>query len=272
VVQHPDSVIKELDMILMQCTPGSTMFNTLVGHFTYKYEQNKSMSFDQYGRSNTFEKVFIHLADKYIVSGKTHGYYSAETTVKIKEKVDILRNLLPDAKVPNLYMIDTTYGRQVLNMGFDTAQSSNSVTYLYNKNMDRLAPLYRPLYDVKAKYTVLVFWAADCSHCTTEVPKLHEELQKLKGKADVKVYAVQTKEELYDTWKKFIIEKKLTDFTHVFDPIHLNNLKEQFDITATPVIYLLDKDKRIKGKKLSHDQVVEIIEKLESIEKAMNKQ
>ncbi len=267
VVQHPDSVIKELDKVLTQCVPGSTMFNTLVGHFTYKYEQNKTMSFDQYGKSNTFEKVFIHLADKYIVSGKTQGYYSAETIAKIKERVDILRNLLPDAKVANLYMIDTVYGKQVLKMGFDTARSSASVTYLYNKNFEKLTPMYKSLYDVKAKYTVLVFWAADCSHCTTEVPKLYEDLQKLKGKVDVKVYAVQTKEELFDTWKQFIVEKKLTDFVHVFDPIHLNNLKEQFDITATPVIYLLDKDKRIKGKKLAHDQVVEIIEKLESIEK-----
>jgi len=271
VVQHPDTIIKELDKILMQCIPGSMMFNTLVGHFTYKFEQNKSMSFDQYGKSNTFEKVFIHLADKYIVSGKTEGYYSAETIVKIKERVDILRNLLPGAKVSNLYMIDTTYGKQVLKMGFDTAQSSASVTYLYNKNSDRLASLYKALYDVKAKYTVLVFWAADCSHCTTEIPKLHEDLKKLNGVVDVKVYAVQTKEELFETWKKFIIEKKLSGFTHVFDPIHLNNLKEQFDITATPVIYLLDKDKRIIAKKLSHEQVVEIIEKLESVEKSAKK-
>lgn len=267
VVQHPDSVIKDLDKILTQCVPGSTMFNTLVGHFTYKYEQNKSMSFDQYGKSNTFEKVFIHLADKYIVNGKTDGYYSAETIVAIKERVDILRNLLPDAKVPDLYMIDTTFGRQVLKMGFDTAQTSAGATYLYNKNATRLSSMYTPLYSINAKYTVLVFWAVDCSHCTIEVPKLHEELKKLNGIVDVKVYAVQTKEDLFETWKKFLIEKKLTGFTHVFDPIHLNNLKEQFDINATPVIYLLDKDKKIKGKKIGHEQVVEIIENLEMIEK-----
>jgi hypothetical protein len=82
---------------------------------------------------------------------------------------------------------------------------------------------------------------------------------------------VQTKEELYDSWKKFVKEKELTGFTHVFDPIHLNNLKDQFDIVATPVIYLLDKDKRIKGKKLAHDQVVDIINNLEKIEKAQAK-
>ncbi|WP_317899474.1 redoxin domain-containing protein [Aurantibacillus circumpalustris] len=271
VIQHPDSVIKDLDKILTQCVPGSTMFNTLVGHFTYKFEQNKSMSFDQYGKSNTFEKVFIHLADKYIITGKTAGYYSVETIAKIKERVDILRNLLPGAKVANLFMIDTIHGREVLKMGFDTAKSSVSVTYLYNKNISRLTPLFKSLYDINAKYTVLVFWAADCSHCTKEIPKLYEDLQQLKGKVDVKVFAVQTKEELFDSWKQFLIEKKLKDFTHVFDPIHLNNLKEQFDITATPVIYLLDKDKNIIAKKLSHEQVVEIVEQLEKVEKNLKK-
>jgi thiol-disulfide isomerase/thioredoxin len=247
------------------------MFNTLVGHFTQKAEQNKAMSFDNQGKSNTFEKVFIHLADKYIITGKTDGYYSAETIVKIKERVDVLRNLLPGAKVPNLYMIDSVYGQRVLKMGFDTAQSSESVTKLYNQNADRLATMYKTLYELKAKYTVLVFWAADCSHCKTEVPKLYEELQKVKGKIDFKVYAVQTKEELFESWKTFISEKKLTDFTHVFDPIHLNNLKEQFDIVATPVIYLLDKDKKIIGKKLASEQVVEIMQKLEEITGTQNK-
>ncbi len=269
VPQHPDSVIKELDLLLAKCIPGSNIFNTLVGHFTYKFEQNKTISFDNTGKCNTYEKVFIHLADKYIVSGKTDGYYSAETIAKIKERVDILRNLQPGVKVPDLFMIDTTYGRQVLKMGFDTARSSESVTYIYNQNSDKLSKMFRSMYDVKAKYTVLVFWAADCGHCQTEVPKLHKELQALKGKVDLKVYAVQTKEELFDTWRKFLIDKQLTDFVHVFDPVHINalTLKERFDINATPVIYLLDRDKRIIGKKIGSDQVVDIVNNLERIEK-----
>lgn len=267
VAQHPDSVILELDRILLQCIPGSEMFNTLIGHFTYKYEQNKTMSFDRFGKSNTFEKVFIHLADKYIITGKTNGYYSDETIVKIKERVDILRNLLPGAKVSNLLMIDTIYGKQVLKMGFDTARSSESVTYLYQKNYDKLQGMYKPLYNVNAKYTVLVFWAVDCSHCTKEVPKLYKDLQALKGKIDVKMYAVQTKEDLYERWKTFIVQEKLNDCIHVFDPVHLNNLKEQFDIVATPVIYLLDRDKKIIGKKLGSEQVVEILEQLDGLDK-----
>lgn len=271
VVQHPDTVIRELDRVLGQCVPGSTMFNTLVGHFTYKYETNKAMSFDQYGKSNTFEKVFIHLADNYIVNGKTNGYYSDETVAKIKERVDILRNLLPGTKVDDLLMIDTLNGRKVLKMGFDTARTSAGATYLYNKNADKLSTMYKRLYEVNAKYTILLFWAADCGHCQTEVPKLSADLAKIKSKVDFKVYAVQTKEELYDSWKKFIVEKKLTDFIHVFDPVHVNNLKARFDIQGTPVIYLLDKDKKILGKKLATENVVEIINKLEEIEANKNK-
>jgi thiol-disulfide isomerase/thioredoxin len=266
VPSHPDSVIKELDNILMKCTPGGPLFNTLVGHFTYKYEQDKAMSFDNQGRSQTFEKVFIHLADHYIVNGKTDGYYSAETVVKIKERVDVLRNLLPGTKVANLYMVDTLNGAKVRKMGFDTASSSESVTKLYQANIDRLRPLFKPLTDLKSKYTVLVFWAADCGHCKTEVPKLHKELQALNGTVNYSVYAVQTKEELLDSWKALIVEKNLSGWTHVFDPIHLNNLKDQFDIVATPVVYLLDKDKRIIAKKIAADQVVEIIRMLEKIE------
>lgn len=258
IVQHPDTVIKEIDKVMARCQQDNIVYNLLLGYFTYSSEQNKIMGFD---------KVFVHLSDKYVLSGKASGVYSEETVKKIKERVDIMRNLLLEAKVSDLFMIDSIYGRQVLKMGFDTSKTSKGITDLYYKNLDKLTPMFKSLYDVKAKYTVLVFWAADCGHCQTEVPKLHENLKELKGKVDVKVYAVQTKEELFDSWKKFIVEKKLTDFINVFDPIHLNNLKERFDIYSTPVIYILDREKKIKAKRLDATQVIGMIKALEEIEK-----
>jgi thiol-disulfide isomerase/thioredoxin len=258
ILQHPDTVIQEIDKILAKCDEGNQIYNLLLGHFTYKAEQSKIMGFD---------KVFVHLADKYIIPGKAKKVYDEETVTKIKERVDIVRNLLLEARAPELYLIDTTDGGKVRKMGFDTATSSKSITDLYYKNIEKLTPLFKTLSQVKSKYVVLVFWAADCGHCQTEIPKLHEELKKLKGKIDYKVVAVQTKDELYDSWKKFIIEKKLTDFLHYFDPIHLNNLKVNYDIYSTPVIYVLDKDKKIKAKRLAAEQVPNMLESLESIEK-----
>lgn len=258
ILMHPDTVIYEIDKVLAKCEEGNLVYNLLIGYFTYKYEQSKIMGFD---------KVFVHVADKYILSGKAKGVYSEETVKNIKERVDIMRNLLLDAKVAELYMIDTTYGKPVRKMGFDTASTSKSITDLYYKNIDKLTPMFKTLYSITSKYTVLVFWAADCGHCQTEVPKLHEELKTIKNSIDFKVFAVQTKDELYDSWKKFIIEKELTDFIHVFDPVHINNLKERFDIYSTPVIYVLDKDKKIKAKRLGAEQVVEMLKTLELIDK-----
>src|SRR6218665_698397 len=262
IVVHPDTMIKEIDLVLAKCTEGNLVYNLLLGYFTYSAEQNKIMGFD---------KVFVHLANKYIISGKAKGVYNEETVVKIKDRAKIMGDLLIDAKVSDLLMIDTIYGRQVQKMGFDTAKTSKSVTDLYYKNQDKLATMFKRLYDVNAKYTILVFWAADCGHCQTEVPKMNEALKDIKGKIDFKVYAVQTKDELFDSWRKFIIDKKLNDFINVFDPIHLNNLKEKFDIYSTPVIYVLDKDKRIKAKRLAADQVVDMLKMLENIEKEKNK-
>lgn len=260
ILQHPDTVIQEVDKVLNKCNQGNLIYNLLIGYFTYKYEQSKIMGFD---------KVFVHIADNFIINGKASGVYNEETVKKIKERVDIMRNLLLESKVAELYMIDTVYGKQVMKMGFDTAKTSKTVTDLYYKNVDKLTPMFKTLYQVNAKYTVLVFWASDCGHCQTEIPKLQENLKELKGKIDFKVFAVQTKDE-YEPWRKFIIDKKL-DFINVFDPIHLNNLKERFDIYSTPVIYILDKDKKIKAKRLSAEQVVEMLKLLESIEKTNNK-
>jgi thiol-disulfide isomerase/thioredoxin len=262
IVVHPDTMIKEVDMVLAKCTEGNLVYNLLLGYFTYTAEQSKIMGFD---------KVFVHLANKYVITGKAKGVYTEETVAKIKERTEIMQNLLIDAKVSDLFMVDTVYGRQVQKMGFDTAKTSKSVTDLYYKNLEKLNPMFRSLYQVNAKYTVLVFWAADCGHCQTEIPKLNEGLKDIKGKIDFKVYAVQTKDELFDSWRKFIIEKKLNDFINVFDPIHLNNLKEKFDIYSTPVIYILDKDKRIKAKRLGADQVVDMLKMLDNMEKDKNK-
>ncbi len=258
ILMNPDTMIVEIDKIMAKCQEDNLVYNLLVGYFTYSSEQNKVMGFD---------KVFVHMADKYIIPGHAKKVYTDETVTKIKERVDIMRNLLLDAKVSDLFMIDSTYGRQVLKMGFDTAKTSKSITDLYYKNLDKLTPLFKSLYSVNAKYTVLIFWAADCGHCQTEVPKLSEALKDIKGKIDFKVFAVQTKEELFDSWKKFVIEKKLSDFINVFDPIHLNNLKERFDIYSTPVIYILDKDKRIKAKRLGSEQVVDYLKMLDGADK-----
>jgi thiol-disulfide isomerase/thioredoxin len=270
IVQHPDTIIQELDKVFSKCNKGTLMYNTLLGHFAFKYETDKSISFSDQGKTNTFEKVFVYLSDNFITNGNASGLYSDETVSKIRKRANIIRNLLPDAQVADLLMIDTTSGRRVLNMGFDTAKTNGGASTLYLRHQNEITPLYKTLYSVQAKYTLLVFWSVDCGHCQTDIPKINESLKTLKGKVDIKVFAVQTKEEYFDKWKKFIADKKL-DFINVFEPVHINNLVERFDINRTPVIFLLDKDKKIKGKNIAADQLIEIISNIEGKDLSSNK-
>lgn len=255
ILQVPDTIIAEIDKVLGKSKPDGLVYNLLLGHFTFKYEQDKRMGFD---------KIFVHLCDKYIISGKAKKVYDDESVKKIKDRSDIIRNLLLESKVPEIYMIDTTYGRRVMKMGFDTAKSSEAITKLYYQKEKELAPMFKTLSSVNAKYTVLVFWSVDCGHCQTEIPKLNDTLKVLKGKIDYKVMAVYTKED-FEAWRKFIIEKKL-EFINVFDPVHINDLKNKFDIYSTPVIYILDRDKKIKAKRIDSKQVIDMLQYLEKVD------
>ena len=253
----PDTVANEIDKILSQCEPGSEMFNFLFVHFMVEYENPKLVGFD---------KVFVMLVDKYIRTGKSGKIYDEKTKLKIIEKADIIKPLLIGSVAPDLYMIDTTNAKPVNKMGFDTAKTSESITKLYYKNMDKLAPLYTTLSNVKAKYIILIFWDVDCGHCQTEIPKLLDIYHELRKTVDVKVFSVYTVDE-FDKWRKYIIDKKL-DFINVYDPIHINNIKTKYDIFSTPKVYLLDKDKIIRSKHMPVEKISDIIKGYEEVEKA----
>lgn len=254
----PDSLIKEIDKILSFRKPESDLTKILVSNFLFDFETKA-------GKIVGFDKVFVHIIDKYIRTGWTKGYYNDATIEKIKERGDILKPLLLDSPAPDLLMVDTTAAKIVNRMGFDTAKTSASVSKLYYENMNKLVSLYTPLYSVKAKYVILAFWDVECSHCLTEMPKLMEAWHEMRKTLDIKVYAVYTQHD-YEKWRKFIIEKKY-DFINVYDAVHINNIKTKYDIFSTPKIYILDKNKLIKSKGLSHDQVPNVIKMLEEMEK-----
>lgn len=256
IIQMPDTISVEIDRVMAKCNPESEMYKFLLAYFLPTYEQSKIMGFD---------KIFCDIVDKYIRTGKGKGVYDEKTSEKIVERVDILKPLLLGSQAPDLLMIDTINAKITNKMGFDTAKTSQSVTKIYYDNAQKLTSLFTTLYTTKAKWTLLVFWDVDCGHCKTEMPKLKEAYADMKKKYDLKVFAVYTQHE-YEKWRKYLIENKL-DFINVYDPVHINNIKTKYDIFSTPVIYLLDKDKKIKAKRLSVEQAVEMLKVFDKEEK-----
>jgi hypothetical protein len=76
-----------------------------------------------------------------------------------------------------------------------------------------------------------------------------EFYDKFKDELNVEVYAVQSNAEEREEWLKYIKENEL-DWINVEDPEQKTAYKYLYDIYSTPVIYLLDKDKKIIAKRL----------------------
>ena len=122
----------------------------------------------------------------------------------------------------------------------------------YNLLMQDSNYITRALYDVKAKYTVVVFWDPTCGHCKIEIPKLAELYDSIKVNG-VEVYGVGIESDL-EEWKKFIREKKLK-WINVTDMYNKTKFRDFYDIYSTPVIYLLDENKKIIAKRLDPDSL-----------------
>lgn len=253
VVRHPDSVSVEIDRMMNRTQPETLLGKLLLAHFTYNYQTSKIMGFD---------KVFIHIVDKYFKTGKANLVYDEEVIKQIIKQGDKIRPLLVGKKAPDLTMINASDRDIIAKMGFETAKTSEEVTKLFYNNQTKLNSMFNNLYSLKADYLILAFWDVDCSHCKVEIPKLLEEYHKLKNEnKDIKVYCVYTQND-GEKYLKYINENKL-DWINVYDGVHYNNVIEKYDVYSTPVIYVLDRNKIIKAKRIGVEQVSEIVNLME---------
>ncbi len=230
VMQNPDSIIKEGDLIISKAQANKETFKYCVGYMTYNYEISKVMGFDA---------VFVHEALTYYKTGK--AFWSNESqTKKIVSKALQLDSVLIGRMAPNLIMEDSLVG---LTSDFNTYSLNN----------------------LKSKYTILYFWDPDCSHCQKETPKLLEFYKTIQPKYQVEVYAVGVVSEL-GPWRKYIREKKLS-WINVVDAFNNTHYKHIYDVYSTPVLYILDEHKRIIAKRLETDQIEEFLQRYEKMMK-----
>lgn len=118
------------------------------------------------------------------------------------------------------------------------------------------------LWDVDADYTVLFFWAPDCSHCKKAAPHMVEFAEKFKDRG-VKVFAVCTAvgEDGPECWKA-IEEKEFSDFLflNTYDPYVQSRYKTLYDVQSTPQIFILDRKHEILVKRIGAEQLGQVME------------
>jgi peroxiredoxin len=220
IIQIPDSIIIDGDALLKKMPPKGELFKYTLVYMLNEMAKSKIMGFDA---------VYVHLVKNYY----SKGYAPWVDTVqlyKINERGRILEPLLIGKKAMNITLADTTL------------------------------KVFHSLYDIKSRFTVLCFWDPDCGHCKKEVPILADAYHKMKKEGiDVEMYCptIMSIEEM-KKWTDFIKEHNL-DWINVADPYRQNNFRFEWDIQSTPQIYILDKDKIIKAKRIGADQVEDFI-------------
>ncbi|MFH1297976.1 MAG: thioredoxin-like domain-containing protein [Bacteroidota bacterium] len=169
-----------------------------------------------------FDKVFVDIVDQYYVTGEA-TWISGPVLENILKKASRIRPLLLGKQAPNMIMMDT----------------SNQLVSLYSLN-DFI--------------TILLFWDPDCGHCEKEIPQLKEFYDTYKEKYDLEIFSVCSDTSMVKM-KGYIQQKKMT-WINVNGPRTLTgDYHELYDIQTTPVIYILDRDKRILAKRLQAGQV-----------------
>jgi protein-disulfide isomerase-like protein with CxxC motif len=121
---------------------------------------------------------------------------------------------------------------------------------------------------VNAPYTVICFWDPTCGHCKDEVPRVDSIFQLKWKKQGVALVGMMT-DGGKDAWLKFIREKNLKGWMHVYQTQEMKDadqaanrpgFRQLYDVYQTPLLYLLDKEKRIIAKKLTYNQLDELLQ------------
>lgn len=114
------------------------------------------------------------------------------------------------------------------------------------------------LHETKAPFTLLLFWEENCGHCKKQVPEIKAKLLDKFKPYGFKVFAVHTQPEK-EKWEKFVTEHELFDFINCWDPHNQSNFRAYYHVDSTPVLYLLDKNKKIIAKKLNTEQLTDML-------------
>jgi peroxiredoxin len=109
------------------------------------------------------------------------------------------------------------------------------------------------LNSIKNDYTLVIFWSSECSHCAEMMPKVKQFYDKQKPKK-VEIIAVSLDTDKKE-WTDFIRDNK-------FNWIDVSDLKgfegkaaDDYNIYATPTMFLLDKEKKIIAKPVSYREL-----------------
>ena len=166
------------------------------------------------------DAVIVKLADEIYLSGKA-DWVKQEFRENLSKQVEFLRNNLIGMKAKDLVM-------------------------------DSYRGFFVSLYDIEKDFTIVYFWEPNCGHCKEATPKLKAYYEKPKDYS-VEVFAVCTISDK-NLWTKYIEENSIS-WINGWDPQRLTRFDFYYNVQSTPIVYILDRNKKIIAKKLAVEDI-----------------
>lgn len=214
-LQQTDSLIQSADFIIEKALKAG---NKEMQAYCIWYLTNQAENPTIIGG----DAVFVHLADKYYLGGLMP--ITDPTTVEnIREKVNTIKPVLVGKTMPALSLTDTA-GKAI------------------------------SLNDLKNKYVILFFYDPDCGHCRQSTPALKALQEKYKTTLDLQVFAASVAR-APEQWKKYIRDFGVQNWVHGYDYSFRINFRKDYDVNNTPMIYVLDKNKKIIARRIPVEQL-----------------
>jgi thiol-disulfide isomerase/thioredoxin len=171
------------------------------------------------------DAVLVKIADDIYLSGKA-DWVTSDFKKDLQKQVELLRHNLIGMKAENLVM-------------------------------DSYKGIFVALYDIEKEFTILYFWEPNCGFCKEYTPKLRDYYLKARNEG-VEIFAVCTISDK-TAWTKYIEENNLI-WINGWDPDRNSHFDYYYNVQTTPMVYILDKNKKIIAKKISVDDIPSFIE------------
>ena len=227
VIPEADSIIPEVNYMLLVSRENREMFKYLLGKFTDKYINPEYMG---------QEKVFLFLFDKYFSKGDTSWLGVSQRKYIFDRAYSLMANQLGEP-APELQMLDTA--------GKDVSLYAMNAPFTFITFWDpncghckETVPRVDSIYRAKWKGLGVKLVGVNIDESANDGWKKFIQENKLKDWAHI----YQPKKVKDDEAKRGVA-----------------NFRQLYDVYKTPTLYLLDSNKRIIGKMLSIEQFDEVL-------------